>query len=62
MAKTEVADFLTGEEVGFRVMSGAEIRNGGGYGYFYYPVPAQVWLSRAPNDNLQAYHGDSNWG
>ena len=30
-------------------------------GYFYHPGPAQVWLSRAPNEDLRAYHGDGDW-
>lgn len=31
------------------------------HSYFYHPGPAQVWLSRAPNDDLKAYHGDGDW-
>jgi len=50
-----------GKEIGFRVMSDAEINAGGGYGRFYHPGAAQVWLSRAPNDELKSYHGDGDW-
>ena len=35
--------------------------SGFGTSYFYHPGPAQVWLSRAPNDDLRTYQGDGDW-
>ncbi|KAF2006331.1 lytic polysaccharide monooxygenase [Amniculicola lignicola CBS 123094] len=58
---TEIADVVAGEELGFRLMSAEEVNAGGGYGYIFHPGPAQIWLSRAPNDDMKAYHGDGDW-
>lgn len=62
---TAVADVIAGEEIGFRVMSDLEIdpRHNGGvmYGKFFHQGPAQVYLSRAPNDDLMSYRGDGDW-
>jgi hypothetical protein len=33
MSKTEIADVVAGEDIGFRTMSGAEVNAGGSYGY-----------------------------
>lgn len=61
MERTEIADVVAGEEIGFRTMSNAEVNYSGSYGFFYHPGPGQVWLSRAPNDDLKAYRGDGDW-
>ncbi|KAF2649429.1 lytic polysaccharide monooxygenase [Lophiostoma macrostomum CBS 122681] len=61
LGKTDIADVVAGQEIGFRTMSGKEVNSGGSYGYFYHPGPAQVWLSRAPSDDLKSYHGDGDW-
>jgi len=64
--RTETADVLAGSEVGFRVSTD-------GYGninapyrqypgpYFWHAGPAQIYLSRAPNDDLRSYRGDGDW-
>ena len=54
---TETADVSAGSEVGFRVSWDGS----GKYGVFYHPGPAQIYLSRAPNDNLKNYRGDGDW-
>jgi len=67
--KTKTADILAGTEVGFRVSAdGNGVRDGAYYGYegnlypnFWHPGPAQIYLSRAPNDDLQSYQGDGDW-
>lgn len=67
--RTKTADVLAGSEVGFRVSSdGNGVRDGvfssaGGNKYpsFWHPGPAQIYLSRAPNDDLQNYKGDGDW-
>jgi hypothetical protein len=62
--RTETADVLAGSEVGFRVSTdGRGTRNPekGLYPTFWHPGPAQVYLSRAPNDDLQSYKGDGDW-
>ncbi|KAI0408348.1 lytic polysaccharide monooxygenase [Xylaria palmicola] len=56
-ATTETADVLAGSEVGFRVSWDGS----GRYGVFWHPGPAQIYLSRAPNDNLEHYRGDGDW-
>lgn len=61
MEKTEIADVVAGEEVGFRTMLDEELNAGGSYGYFYHPGATQVWLSRASEDDLKAYRGDGDW-
>jgi len=45
---------MIGEEVGFRVQSHGDVG-------FYHPGVAQIWLSRAPNDDLKKYHGDGDF-
>jgi len=67
--KTETADILAGSEVGFRVSTdgyGNRDENfyspgGNTYPIVWHPGPAQVYLSRAPNDDLQSYQGDGDW-
>ncbi|KAK3290382.1 glycosyl hydrolase family 61-domain-containing protein [Chaetomium fimeti] len=56
-AKTETADILAGSEVGFRVSTDGD----GEYGYFWHPGPGMIYLSRAPNDDLENYRGDGDW-
>lgn len=55
--KTETADVLAGSEVGFRVSWDGN----GKYGVFWHQGPGQIYLSRAPNDNLASYKGDGDW-
>ncbi|SPQ22681.1 40eabeae-9ac9-4ae7-a184-437a55151071 [Thermothielavioides terrestris] len=55
--KTETADILAGSEVGFRVSWDGN----GKYGVFWHPGPGQIYLSRAPNDDLENYRGDGDW-
>lgn len=63
--RTETIDILAGSEIGFRVSAD-------GYGnlneprqhpgpYFWHPGPGSIYLSRAPNDDLQNYRGDGDW-
>jgi hypothetical protein len=56
-ATTETADVLAGSEVGFRVSWDGN----GQYGVFWHQGPAQIYLSRAPNDDLEHYQGDGDW-
>jgi hypothetical protein len=56
-ANTETADVLAGSEVGFRVSWDGN----GKYGVFWHPGPAQIYLSRAPNDDLEQYQGDGDF-
>ncbi|KAK4156057.1 glycosyl hydrolase family 61-domain-containing protein [Chaetomidium leptoderma] len=56
-AKTETADVLAGLEVGFRVSWDGN----GKYGVIWHPGPAQIYLSRAPDDDLAQYRGDGDW-
>jgi len=68
-SRTQTADVLAGSEVGFRVScDGYGVRDGAfypagdnKYPVFWHPGPAQVYLSRAPNDDLQSYKGDGDW-
>ncbi|KAI0394196.1 glycosyl hydrolase family 61-domain-containing protein [Xylariaceae sp. FL0594] len=53
-ATTETADVLAGDEVGFRV----SYDGNGPYGVFWHPGPGQVYLARAPNDDLETFRGD----
>jgi hypothetical protein len=49
---------LAGSEVGFRVSwdgSNSPIPT------FYHTGPGQVYLSRAPDDDLEHYRGDGDW-
>jgi len=70
--KTETADVLAGSEVGFRV----SVDGNGNRGailqdyyhnttfwepYIWHPGPGFVYLSRAPDDDLQSYRGDGDW-
>lgn len=48
---------LAGSEVGFRVSWDGN----GKYGVFWHPGPAQVYLSRAPDDDLEQYQGDGDF-
>lgn len=57
-ATTKTADVAAGSEVGFRVSWDG---HGQPYGWFWHPGPAQVYLSRAPNDDLESYQGDGDW-
>ena len=51
-----------GKEIGFRVMSDKEIGTPeGSFGFFYHPGLAQIYMSRAPNDDLKSYKGDGDW-
>ncbi|KAK0649825.1 glycoside hydrolase, partial [Cercophora newfieldiana] len=68
--RTETADIVAGSEVGFRVSAdGYGVRDGVfsppidtmKYPNFWHPGPALVYLSRAPNDDLQNYKGDGDW-
>ncbi|KAK4151168.1 glycoside hydrolase, partial [Chaetomidium leptoderma] len=56
-AKPETADVLAGSEVGFRISEDGA----GKYGHFYDPGSGQVYLSRAPRDDLEHYQGDGDW-
>lgn len=56
-AKTETADVRTGFEVVFQVSWG----DNGEYDVFWHPGPGQIYLSRAPNDDLEHYQGDRDW-
>ena len=57
-ATTETADVLAGSEVGFRVSyNGATTPEP----YFYHRGPGQIYLSRAPDDDLEHYRGDGDW-
>ncbi|KAK4206134.1 glycoside hydrolase [Rhypophila decipiens] len=56
-ATTETADVLAGSEVGFRVSWDGD----GEYGVFWHQGPAQIYLSRAPNDDITNYAGDGDW-
>ncbi|CAI6264403.1 unnamed protein product [Periconia digitata] len=64
LGKTEIADVVAGEEIGFKTWY--EVDNGEPWTAettysFYHTGPAQVYLSRAPNDDLKSYHGDGDW-
>jgi hypothetical protein len=62
--KTAIADVVAGEEVGFRTMLSHEVtRDLPEYAYssFYPGGPAQIYLSRAPGDDLKKYEGDGDW-
>jgi hypothetical protein len=60
---------LAGSEVGFRVSADGSNGNRADivdpstarYPSFYHPGPAQIYLSRAPNDDLKSYRGDGDW-
>jgi hypothetical protein len=47
---------LAGSEVGFRVSYGV-----GGIPDFFHRGPGQIYLSRAPNDDIEHYEGDGDW-
>jgi hypothetical protein len=54
LGKTEIADVVAGEEVGFGTTSPYSDE-------YWRPGPGSAWLSRAPNDDLKSYHGDGDW-
>lgn len=56
-ANTSTADVIAGSEVGFRVSWDAY----GPGGEFYHRGPAQIYLSRAPGDDVENYRGDEDW-
>lgn len=56
-ATTSTADVLAGSEVGFRVSWDGS----GPYGVFWHQGPVQIYLSRAPNDDITTYRGDGDW-
>lgn len=56
-ANTSTADVIAGSEVGFRVSWDAY----GPGGEFYHRGPAQIYLSRAPGDDVENYRGDGDW-
>lgn len=58
-SKTETADVLAGSEIGFRVSYSAS--DDGPYGTFYHHGPGLIYLSKAPNDDLENYRGDGDW-
>ncbi|PVI05818.1 lytic polysaccharide monooxygenase [Periconia macrospinosa] len=64
LPKTEIADVIAGEELGFQTWNekddGAPFTEESTYTFFHYG-PGQVWLSRAPNDDLKSYYGDGDW-
>jgi hypothetical protein len=55
-AQTETADVLAGSEVGFKVSWAAQGNPG-----FWHPGPVQIYMSRAPKDDLASYRGDGDW-
>ena len=65
MYRTAIADVVAGEVVGFRVNTAGEIYGAppdmefpnSEYGTFFHPGPGQIYLSKAPNDDLKAYRG-----
>ncbi|KAK4032570.1 glycosyl hydrolase family 61-domain-containing protein [Parachaetomium inaequale] len=62
--QTETVDVLAGFEVGFRVSTDGNGNRNPAYNQypvFWHPGPAQIYLSRAPNDDLQSYKGDGDW-
>ena len=62
--RTETADVLAGSEVGFRVSTDGKGNRNSDYSQypsFWHPGPAQIYLSRAPSDDLQSYKGDGDW-
>ncbi|KAK3294450.1 glycoside hydrolase [Chaetomium fimeti] len=62
--RTQTADVLAGSEIGFRVSADGNGNRNAEYSQFpsfWHPGPAQIYLSRAPNDDLQSYRGDGAW-
>jgi hypothetical protein len=51
--KTKTATVIAGEPISFGV--------GEYFGYIFHEGPAQAYLSRAPNDDLDNYKGDGDW-
>jgi hypothetical protein len=51
--KTQTATVNAGEPIAFGV--------GETYGYIFHQGPAMAYLSKAPNDDLENYHGDGDW-
>lgn len=56
-----MANTNAGKEVGFRTMTTEEVNEPGLEGYIIHPGPGQVYLSRAPKDDLTSYRGDGDW-
>ncbi|KAF2183991.1 lytic polysaccharide monooxygenase [Zopfia rhizophila CBS 207.26] len=54
-AKTETATVVAGDEVGFRI---ADIVPGD---LIFHDGPGQIYMSRAPNDDLEHYDGRGDW-
>jgi hypothetical protein len=55
---------LAGSEVGFRVSydgNGKRDPVKNPVPHFWHPGPGLIYLSRAPNDDLQNYKGDGDW-
>ncbi|RYP11677.1 hypothetical protein DL765_007636 [Monosporascus sp. GIB2] len=66
--RTKTADVLAGSEVGFRVSTDGDGTRDSPYFYpptkypsIWHAGPAQIYLSRAPDDDLEAYRGDGDW-
>jgi hypothetical protein len=51
--KTKTADVVAGEPIAIGV--------GEYYGNIFHQGPAQAYMSRAPNDDIENYHGDGDW-
>jgi hypothetical protein len=66
-SQTETADVLAGSEVGFRVSYDGisdvgPTKNYYGEPTFWHEGPGMIYLSRAPNDDLEHYSGeDGEW-
>ncbi|KAF2647147.1 lytic polysaccharide monooxygenase [Lophiostoma macrostomum CBS 122681] len=62
-SQTKTADVTAGDTVGFGV--GEPHFQYGNFKYdvprLYHPGPASAWLSKAPDDDLDAYTGDGDW-
>ncbi|KAI0436601.1 glycosyl hydrolase family 61-domain-containing protein [Xylaria telfairii] len=57
---TETALVDAGDKMAFRV-SKWDYRNTSNDGIIFHPGPAQVYMSRAPDDKLDSYKGDGEW-
>lgn len=55
-SKTKTATVPAGSNVGFRVMEKNSMQL-----YIIHPGPAQIYLSRAPNDDIEHYQGDGDF-
>jgi len=63
MPRTQTADVVAGSEIGFRVSTDGNGNRDSGpqQPEFWHPGPAQIYLSRAPDDDLSSYRGDGDW-